>query len=231
MRSDDLGKTWHHASDGLQPQYVRWLAYHPDISDCEFAGTEPADIFVSRDGAKTGAKAAASHCSATPITGFYRPLRKRVAFGDLRFTAPACMPPPKSEAHYVRTMVVQPGACVMARTRPGPGRSARAAHLPRCAFHSRASLVARSGVCTDRRRLLYFTGWRSNLAIEIRMLRPRDVVGCGGRQPPHFGTCRQCGQRRTHRRITRRRRNVVPGLGRANRAMERAHGRTFQAGG
>src|SRR5437868_7010204 len=53
MRSDDLGKTWRDASHGLTTKYVRWLAYHPDISDCEFAGTEPADIFVSRDGANT----------------------------------------------------------------------------------------------------------------------------------------------------------------------------------
>lgn len=53
MRSDDLGKTWRDASNGLTETYVRWLAYHPDISDCEFAGTEPANIFVSRDGAQT----------------------------------------------------------------------------------------------------------------------------------------------------------------------------------
>lgn len=53
MRSDDLGKTWRDASQGLTTRYVRWLAYHPDISDCEFAGTEPADIFISRDGANS----------------------------------------------------------------------------------------------------------------------------------------------------------------------------------
>ena len=53
MRSDDLGKTWRDASNGLSTKYVRWLAYHPDISDCEFAGTEPANIFVSRDGANS----------------------------------------------------------------------------------------------------------------------------------------------------------------------------------
>lgn len=52
-RSDDGGKTWRDASHGLTEKYVRWLAYHPDISDCEFAGTEPANIFVSRDGAQT----------------------------------------------------------------------------------------------------------------------------------------------------------------------------------
>lgn len=53
LRSDDLGKTWRDASNGLTTRYVRWLAYHPEISDCEFAGTEPADIFISRDGANS----------------------------------------------------------------------------------------------------------------------------------------------------------------------------------
>ena len=51
FRSDDFGKTWHQASKGLTTHHVRWMAYHPDISDFEFAGTEPASIFVSRDGA------------------------------------------------------------------------------------------------------------------------------------------------------------------------------------
>ena len=49
-RSDDLGQNWREASDGLSQRHVRWLAYHPDISDFEVAGTEPAGIFVSRDG-------------------------------------------------------------------------------------------------------------------------------------------------------------------------------------
>ncbi len=53
LRSDDLGKTWQDASNGLQTKYVRWLAYHPAISDAEFAGTEPADIYFSRDGANS----------------------------------------------------------------------------------------------------------------------------------------------------------------------------------
>lgn len=51
FRSDDLGRTWREASAGLAVRHVRWLAYHPDISDAEFAGTEPAAIFVSHDGA------------------------------------------------------------------------------------------------------------------------------------------------------------------------------------
>ena len=51
FRSDDDGQTWREASQGLAHRHVRWLAYHPDISDYEFAGTEPAGIFVSTDGA------------------------------------------------------------------------------------------------------------------------------------------------------------------------------------
>ncbi len=53
FRSDDFGKTWRDASAGLTTRRVRWMAYHPDISDFEVAGTEPAAIFVSRDGAAT----------------------------------------------------------------------------------------------------------------------------------------------------------------------------------
>ncbi len=53
FRSDDLGGTWHAASSGLTVPYVRWLAYHPEVSDLEFAGTEPAAIFVSHDGARS----------------------------------------------------------------------------------------------------------------------------------------------------------------------------------
>lgn len=49
-RSGDHGRTWTEASNGLSHRHVRWLAYHPDISDREFAGTEPAAIFVSHDG-------------------------------------------------------------------------------------------------------------------------------------------------------------------------------------
>lgn len=50
FRSADLGASWLPASHGLSERHIRWLAYHPAISDCEFAGTEPANIFVSRDG-------------------------------------------------------------------------------------------------------------------------------------------------------------------------------------
>ena len=50
FRSDDEGHTWEDASDGIYSRHIRWLAFHPDISDFEFAGTEPAEVFVSRNG-------------------------------------------------------------------------------------------------------------------------------------------------------------------------------------
>ncbi len=53
FRSDDIGRTWRAASTGLAHPHVRWLAFHPDISDREFAGTEPAGLFVSHDGAQS----------------------------------------------------------------------------------------------------------------------------------------------------------------------------------
>lgn len=48
-RTDDDGENWRETSAGLTHRHVRWLAYHPDVSDLEFAGTEPAAIFVSHD--------------------------------------------------------------------------------------------------------------------------------------------------------------------------------------
>lgn len=53
FRSDDLGQTWQMASAGLATLHIRWLAYHPEVSALVFAGTEPATIFVSSDGAET----------------------------------------------------------------------------------------------------------------------------------------------------------------------------------
>jgi photosystem II stability/assembly factor-like uncharacterized protein len=52
-RSDDLGATWQEASQGLSTPHVRWLAYHPDISDFELAGTEPTGIYISHDGGES----------------------------------------------------------------------------------------------------------------------------------------------------------------------------------
>lgn len=53
FRSDDEGASWYEQSNGLTERHVRWLAFHPDISDLEFAGTEPAAIFVSEDGGES----------------------------------------------------------------------------------------------------------------------------------------------------------------------------------
>ena len=51
FRSDDYGEKWHAGSSGLNTRHVRWMAFHPDLSDYEFVGTEPAAIFVSHNGA------------------------------------------------------------------------------------------------------------------------------------------------------------------------------------
>src|SRR5262245_38087843 len=53
FRSDDEGQTWKEASNGLTARHIRWMAYHPDSSDFEFAGTEPAGIFISHDGGES----------------------------------------------------------------------------------------------------------------------------------------------------------------------------------
>jgi photosystem II stability/assembly factor-like uncharacterized protein len=50
FRSDDGGQRWEEGNHGLDIRHVRWMAYHPDVSDLEFAGTEPAGIFVSHNG-------------------------------------------------------------------------------------------------------------------------------------------------------------------------------------
>jgi photosystem II stability/assembly factor-like uncharacterized protein len=50
FRSDDEGLTWSETSQGLTDRHVRWLAFHPNISDLEIAGTEPAGIYISHNG-------------------------------------------------------------------------------------------------------------------------------------------------------------------------------------
>ncbi|MCB8962725.1 MAG: hypothetical protein H6651_20595 [Ardenticatenales bacterium] len=49
-RSGDYGDSWEAVNEGLAERHVRWLAYHPDISDFELAGTEPAGLFISHNG-------------------------------------------------------------------------------------------------------------------------------------------------------------------------------------
>ncbi len=50
FRGEEEAAQWTAASVGLAVPHVRWMAFHPEQSDLEFAGTEPADIFVSHDG-------------------------------------------------------------------------------------------------------------------------------------------------------------------------------------
>lgn len=50
FQSKDLGQTWRMTSEGLTVPKIRWLAHRPDSSGTVLAGTEPAAIFVSRDG-------------------------------------------------------------------------------------------------------------------------------------------------------------------------------------
>lgn len=52
-RSIDGGRTWNQANSNLTIRYVRWLKCVSDGREIVLAGTEPADIFVSRDGART----------------------------------------------------------------------------------------------------------------------------------------------------------------------------------
>jgi photosystem II stability/assembly factor-like uncharacterized protein len=49
FRSEDEGETWREASNGLTTRHVRWMASHPDVAGLVFAGTEPANIFLSHD--------------------------------------------------------------------------------------------------------------------------------------------------------------------------------------
>jgi len=53
FRSSDGAGSWEAVNAGLDLPHIRWLAFHPGISDREFAGTEPAGIFRSTDGGDT----------------------------------------------------------------------------------------------------------------------------------------------------------------------------------
>jgi photosystem II stability/assembly factor-like uncharacterized protein len=56
FRSDDLGQSWRIASQGLSVPKVRWVAHNPDGSGRVLAGSEPAAVFLSRDGGVTWAE-------------------------------------------------------------------------------------------------------------------------------------------------------------------------------
>jgi photosystem II stability/assembly factor-like uncharacterized protein len=51
QRSDDSGQHWRAVNRGLTSPHIRWLAWRPDSSGLALAGTEPAGIFISPEGA------------------------------------------------------------------------------------------------------------------------------------------------------------------------------------
>jgi hypothetical protein len=53
FRSEDDGTTWDPVDGDVTEPHLRWLLQHPEVEGLAFAGTEPAQIFVSRDGART----------------------------------------------------------------------------------------------------------------------------------------------------------------------------------
>ena len=89
VQSDDAGATWRAASSGLTEPYVRWLAYHPDISDRVFAGTEPAGIYVSHDGGGSWRAVPRWLPCATGTRGSCPTRTVPAACAALRFTARA----------------------------------------------------------------------------------------------------------------------------------------------
>ena len=52
-RSADNGQTWEKANKGMAIRHVRWMSAVPNAARTFLAGTEPAGIFLSRDGAVT----------------------------------------------------------------------------------------------------------------------------------------------------------------------------------
>lgn len=50
FRSTDSGKSWDEITEGLTVRHIRWIAHHPNVSDLVLAGTEPASIFISKNG-------------------------------------------------------------------------------------------------------------------------------------------------------------------------------------
>ena len=52
-RSTDDGKSWKAADENLSIRHVRWMAHSLSPQSIFLVGTEPAGIFVSRDGGKT----------------------------------------------------------------------------------------------------------------------------------------------------------------------------------
>ena len=176
FRSDDVGQTWRAARTGLAHPHVRWLAFHPDISDREFAGTEPAGIFVSHDGAQTWRQ-----CPEVAQ------LRDRHRW----------MLPYSPEAGCARGFAFQGERAYAAVEVGGVLRSDDAGETWRLAEGSDGSpdldgppepfvypdvhsidvhpVITRSSLRADRWRLLSVNRWRAHVDVAIRLLLSRGV--------------------------------------------------------
>jgi len=53
FRSVDTGASWQNTSMGMHIRHVRWLAFHPENQNVILAGTEPAGIQISCNGAQS----------------------------------------------------------------------------------------------------------------------------------------------------------------------------------
>ena len=51
--SYDAGESWCEVTDGITARHLRWIAHHNANPQLVYAGTEPADIFISIDGGCT----------------------------------------------------------------------------------------------------------------------------------------------------------------------------------
>jgi photosystem II stability/assembly factor-like uncharacterized protein len=52
-RSSDNGRTWSEANEGLGSRHVRWMSHASHAQAVFLVGTEPAGIYISRDGGQT----------------------------------------------------------------------------------------------------------------------------------------------------------------------------------
>lgn len=52
-RSENLGGSWQESSEGLSLPHCRWLTTHPEEPERILLGTEPAGIFLSREGGRS----------------------------------------------------------------------------------------------------------------------------------------------------------------------------------
>ncbi len=176
FRSDDVGQTWREASAGLKHRHVRWLAYHPDISDREFAGTEPAAIYESHDGAQTWRDCA-------EVTA----LRDRFGWSLPYSPEAGCVRGFAFHAQHAYAAVEVGGVLGSDdggetwRLADGSDGNPDLNGPPEPFVYPDVHSIEvhptspRISVCIDGWRILSLVGWRTHVDVEIRLLLPRRV--------------------------------------------------------